>query len=48
VFIKQLDPINPISEPTSDIAVFSKIGSGLMKERRDQAEHAKTAAKLDT
>ncbi|KAF8350297.1 P-loop containing nucleoside triphosphate hydrolase protein [Amanita rubescens] len=46
VFTKQLDPINPIRDVTSDMAVFSKKGSGLVKEKREQAERAKAAAKL--
>ncbi|KAF8060913.1 P-loop containing nucleoside triphosphate hydrolase protein, partial [Lyophyllum atratum] len=46
VFTKQLDPINPIRDLTSDMAVFSKKGSGLVKEKREQAERAKAAAKL--
>jgi len=46
VFTKQLDPINPIRDPTSDLAVFSKKGSALVKEKREQAERAKAAAKL--
>ncbi|KAG5730297.1 Pre-mRNA-splicing factor ATP-dependent RNA helicase PRP16 [Termitomyces sp. T112] len=46
VFTKQLDPINPIRDPSSDMAVFSKKGSALVKEKREQAERAKAAAKL--
>jgi pre-mRNA-splicing factor ATP-dependent RNA helicase DHX38/PRP16 len=46
VFTKQLEPINPIRDPTSDLAVFSKKGSALVKEKREQAERAKAAAKL--
>ncbi|KAG6919467.1 hypothetical protein DXG01_005726 [Tephrocybe rancida] len=46
VFTKQLDPINPIRDPSSDMAVFSKKGSPLVKEKREQAERAKAAAKL--
>src|SRR5882762_820980 len=46
IFTKQLDPINPIRDPTSDMAVFSKKGSALVKEKREQAERAKAAAKL--
>jgi pre-mRNA-splicing factor ATP-dependent RNA helicase DHX38/PRP16 len=46
VFTKQLDPINPIRDPTSDLAVFSRKGSALVKEKRDQAERAKAAAKM--
>lgn len=46
VYTKQLDTINPIRDPTSDLAVFSKKGSALVKEKREQAERAKAAAKL--
>ncbi|KIY69583.1 putative PRP16-RNA-dependent ATPase [Cylindrobasidium torrendii FP15055 ss-10] len=46
VFTKQLDPINPVRDLTSDMAVFSKKGSALVKEKREQAERAKAAAKL--
>ena len=46
VFTKQLDPINPIRDLTSDMAVFAKKGSALVKEKREQAERAKAAAKM--
>jgi len=46
VFTKQLDPINPIRDPSSDMAIFSKKGSALVREKREQAERAKAAAKL--
>ncbi|XP_006454836.1 hypothetical protein AGABI2DRAFT_61322 [Agaricus bisporus var. bisporus H97] len=46
VYTKQLDPINPIRDPTSDMAIFAKKGSALVKEKREQAERAKAAAKL--
>lgn len=46
IFTKQLEPINPIRDPTSDMAMFSKKGSTLVKEKREQAERAKAAAKL--
>lgn len=46
VYTKQLDPINPIRDPTSDMAVFAKKGSALVKEKREQAERAKAAAKI--
>ena len=46
VFTKQLDPINPIRDLTSDLAVFSRKGSALVKEKREQAERAKAAAKM--
>lgn len=45
-FTRQLDPINPIKDGTSDLAIFSKKGSALVKERREQQERAKAAAKL--
>ena len=46
VFTKQLDPINPIRDLTSDMAAFAKKGSALVKEKREQAERAKAAAKM--
>jgi hypothetical protein len=46
VFTRQLDPINPIRDMSSDMAVFSKKGSALVKEKREQAERAKAVAKL--
>ena len=48
VFTKQLEPVNPIRDPTSDMAVFAKKGSALVKEKREQAERAKAAAKLSS
>jgi len=46
VYTTQLEPINPIRDPTSDMAVFAKKGSALVKEKREQAERAKAAAKI--
>ncbi len=46
VYTKQLDPINPIRDDTSDMAIFAKKGSALVKEKREQAERAKAAAKI--
>jgi hypothetical protein len=46
VYTKQLEPINPLRDPTSDMAVFAKKGSALVKEKREQAERAKAAAKI--
>lgn len=40
-FTKQLEPINPIKDPTSDLAVFSKKGSLLVQERRARREREK-------
>lgn len=45
-FTKQIEPVNPIRDPTSDLAVFSKKGSALVKERREQRERAKAARKV--
>ncbi|CAO1616760.1 unnamed protein product [Parajaminaea phylloscopi] len=45
VFTKQLEPVNPIRDPTSDLAMFAKKGSRLVKERREQAERHKAGAK---
>ncbi|CDZ97652.1 pre-mrna splicing factor [Phaffia rhodozyma] len=45
-YTRQLEPINPIKDPTSDMAIFSKKGSALVRERREQQERAKAAAKL--
>lgn len=46
VYTKQLEPINPVRDLTSDMAIFSRKGSALVKEKREQAERAKAAAKL--
>ncbi|KAI0808938.1 pre-mRNA splicing factor [Irpex lacteus] len=46
VYTKQLEPINPVRDPTSDMAIFSRKGSALVKEKREQAERQKAAAKL--
>lgn len=46
VFTKQLEPVNPIKDGTSDLAVFSKKGSRLVREKREQAERQKAAAKV--
>ncbi|KAI0089748.1 P-loop containing nucleoside triphosphate hydrolase protein [Irpex rosettiformis] len=46
VFTKQLEPINPVRDLTSDMAIFSRKGSALVKEKREQAERQKAAAKL--
>ncbi|ODO00817.1 pre-mRNA-splicing factor ATP-dependent RNA helicase PRP16 [Cryptococcus wingfieldii CBS 7118] len=44
-YTKQLDPINPVKDGTSDMAVFSKKGSALVRERRERQEREKAAAK---
>ena len=35
VFTKQLEGINPVKDPTSDLAVFARKGSKVVRERRD-------------
>ena len=45
-YTKQFEPINPIRDPTSDVAMFAKKGSTLVKEKREQAERAKAATKI--
>ncbi|TIC18606.1 hypothetical protein E3Q13_01918 [Wallemia mellicola] len=46
VFTKQLEPINPLRDPTSDLAVFARKGSALVREKRAQAERQKAAAEV--
>ncbi|KAI9292945.1 P-loop containing nucleoside triphosphate hydrolase protein [Neoconidiobolus thromboides FSU 785] len=47
-FTRQTDPVMTVKDPTSDLAVFSKKGSKLLKERREQREKQKaTREKLD-
>ena len=43
MFTKQLDPISAVKDPQSDMAVFSKKGSKVVKERRQQKERQKQA-----
>lgn len=40
-YTKQLDPINPVKDGTSDMATFSKKGSALVRERRERQEREK-------
>lgn len=44
-YTKQLEPINPVKDVTSDLAVFSRKGSVLVRERRDRKERERAAAK---
>ncbi len=44
-YTRQLEPVNPIRDVTSDLAVFSKKGSLLVRERRERQEREKAAAK---
>jgi pre-mRNA-splicing factor ATP-dependent RNA helicase DHX38/PRP16 len=43
VFTKQLDPVSAVKDPQSDMAVFAKQGSRVVKEKRQQKERAKQA-----
>ncbi|QIW95852.1 hypothetical protein AMS68_001370 [Peltaster fructicola] len=43
VFTKQLDPISAVRDPQSDMAVFSRKGSKVVKERRQQKERKQQA-----
>ncbi|KAK3394568.1 P-loop containing nucleoside triphosphate hydrolase protein [Podospora didyma] len=43
VFTKQLDPVPAVRDAQSDMAVFSKKGSRVVKERRQQRERARQA-----
>ena len=40
-YTKQLEPVNPVRDSTSDLAVFSKKGSLLVRERRERQEREK-------
>jgi pre-mRNA-splicing factor ATP-dependent RNA helicase DHX38/PRP16 len=44
-YTRQLEPINPVRDVTSDLAVFSKKGSMLVRERRERQEREKAAAR---
>ncbi|EON62114.1 adenosinetriphosphatase [Coniosporium apollinis CBS 100218] len=43
IFTKQLDPVPAVRDPQSDMAVFARKGSKLVKERRQQRERQKQA-----
>ncbi|OQE21087.1 hypothetical protein PENSTE_c012G01683 [Penicillium steckii] len=43
IFTKQLEPISAIRDPQSDMAVFSRKGSRVVRERRQQRERQKQA-----
>ena len=45
VFTKQQEPVVPIKDPTSDMAMVSKKGSRLVKLHREQAERKKASKK---
>ena len=41
VFTKQLEAVQSVKDPTSDMSVFSRKGSQLVKEKREQIERQK-------
>jgi pre-mRNA-splicing factor ATP-dependent RNA helicase DHX38/PRP16 len=43
IFTKQLEPVPAVRDPQSDMAVFSRKGSMLVRERRQQRERQKQA-----
>ena len=43
IFTKQLEPVSAVRDPQSDMAVFSRKGSVVVKERRQQKERQKQA-----
>ena len=43
VFTKQMDPVPAVRDPQSDMAVFSRKGSKVVKEKRQQKERQKQA-----
>ena len=45
VFTKQQEPVVPIKDPTSDMAMVSKKGSRLVRSHREQAERKKAQKK---
>ncbi|KAI9758405.1 MAG: DEAH-box RNA helicase prp16 [Lichina confinis] len=48
VFTKQLDPVPAVRDPQSDLAVFSRKGSRVVKECRQQKERQKQAQEATT
>ena len=43
IFTKQLEPVPAVRDPQSDMAVFSRKGSAVVRERRQQRERQKQA-----
>ncbi|KAG4301955.1 hypothetical protein PCK1_001931 [Pneumocystis canis] len=46
VFTKQQDPISAVKDPQSDMAVFARKGSLLVRERRELSERMKAGAEV--
>lgn len=43
IFTKQIDPVSAVRDPQSDMAVFSRKGSRVVREKRQQKERQKQA-----
>jgi pre-mRNA-splicing factor ATP-dependent RNA helicase DHX38/PRP16 len=41
VYSKQIEAVQIVKDPTSDLAVFSRAGSKLVREKREQEERKK-------
>lgn len=48
IFTKQLEPVSAVRDPQSDMAVFSRKGSRVVRERRQQRERQKQAQEATT
>lgn len=48
IFTKQLEPVSAVRDPQSDLAVFSRKGSNVVRERRQQRERQKQAQDATT
>ena len=46
LYTKQVKPVNPVRDPTSDLAKFAVKGSRLVKEQRERAERQKAASRV--
>ncbi|WFD24175.1 RNA helicase [Malassezia equina] len=46
VYTKQINPVSPVRDPSSDLAMFALKGSRLVKEHRERAERAKAAGRV--
>ncbi|KAJ3012893.1 UNVERIFIED_CONTAM: DEAH-box RNA helicase prp16 [Siphonaria sp. JEL0065] len=46
VFTKQIETVQSVKDPTSDLAVFARAGSKLVRDRREQEERRKAAPKF--
>jgi pre-mRNA-splicing factor ATP-dependent RNA helicase DHX38/PRP16 len=44
-YTTQLEPVNPVRDVTSDMAIFSRKGSLIVRERRERQERERAAAK---